>query len=126
MSRRNIILIVITVLAFGAAAFILYKGFFSKPAPPTNASLAVLPGPASVPAGGSSAPGIPAGPGGIAANPGSGGSAAPAAAAINRILPNGASLDFGPIKKYNRQQQLFNYPKVTPDEITVPIQQLIK
>lgn len=42
------------------------------------------------------------------------------------ILSKGTTLNLGPIKKYNSQQQLFNYPKVSPDEINLPLPDLIK
>lgn len=129
MSRRNIISIGITVLAFGAAAFIIYKGFFSAPSSPANANIGILPSStAQVGNPGASGPVTATGaavPGAVGTNSNS--SPAPSdMGTIQRILPNGSSLDFGPIKKYNSQQQLFNYPKVSPDEITVPVQQLIK
>jgi hypothetical protein len=93
MSKKNIIAIVITVLAFGTAAIVLYKGFFAGPA--------VVPELKSATAG----PSVPS---------------------AQRILPNGGTLDFSPVKKYNSQEQLFNYPQVSPDEVTIPVQQLIK
>lgn len=48
------------------------------------------------------------------------------AAPIAPILSKGSNLDFEPLKEYNSQGQLFNYPKVNPDQISVPLPDLIK
>jgi hypothetical protein len=47
-------------------------------------------------------------------------------APVAPILSQGTTLDFGPIKKYNSQEQLFNYPKTSPDEVSLPLPDLIK
>lgn len=47
-------------------------------------------------------------------------------APVKPILSQGSTLDFGPLKKYNSQEQLFNYPKPSPDEVSLPLPDLIK
>ena len=45
----------------------------------------------------------------------------------NRIFPYGEDLDFGIVRKYNSQGQVFNYPRVNPDtDLGVPLSELIK
>ena len=46
--------------------------------------------------------------------------------AVASILSQGTTLDLDPIKKYNSQQQLFNYPKVSSDQLNLPLPDLIK
>lgn len=45
---------------------------------------------------------------------------------VTPILAKGTSLNFEPVKKYNSQGQLFNYPKTSPEEVGLPLPDLIK
>jgi hypothetical protein len=47
-------------------------------------------------------------------------------APVAPILSKGTTLDFAPVKKYNSQEQLFNYPKTSPNEVNLPLPDLIK
>ena len=47
-------------------------------------------------------------------------------APVAPILSEGTTLDFKKVNEYNDQEQLFNYPKPSPDEMNLPLQDLIK
>lgn len=47
-------------------------------------------------------------------------------APVAPILSEGTVLDFKKVKEYNDQEQLFNYPKPSADEINLPLQDLIR
>jgi hypothetical protein len=109
--KKNTILVIIIVVAFGAAGVILYRGLFSGPKtqPGGPASISVTtPDTATVVAGDTTAPSA-----GVSATPGS-------------ILPYGIRLDFASIKKYNADGKLFSYPVVTPPEVGPELGQIIK
>ena len=42
------------------------------------------------------------------------------------ILPHGNQLEFDQVKKYNPDGKLFNYPKVSPDNIGVNLPGILK
>ena len=117
MSRKNIILVVVIVIAVGGAIFVLYKGFFgSSEAPvvepvsgvgtalPTATSPGAVPDNLNPATDGTTAASVP--------TP----NVVPAATA-GKILPLGTKFDLSLIKKYNADGKLFNYPKVNVDEI---------
>jgi len=98
MTKRNKILIIVIVIVLALAGYILYRGFF---------------------AGNPDQPDVSAIPTKFGATPGE-------VAPVAPILSKGTALDFVPVKKYNSQEQLFNYPKTNPDEVNLPLPDLIK
>ncbi len=78
MNKKTVIQIVVVVCAFSGSGIVLYKGFFRNSRPPNVISLTAGPG-------------------------GSGAGLRPAQAAagksIDKILPNGASLDLDVLKR---------------------------
>lgn len=120
MSRRNIILSAIIGVMVLGTVFVLYRGFYAKPAGPASA----------VPAAGTANLAAEAVPSGIVASPvvGVGGEHVAPVLTLdpNKILPLGTKFDFTLIKKYNVDSRLYNYPEVDPAEVGPDINALIK
>jgi hypothetical protein len=136
MSRKNIMLIIVAVVLFGGAGFVLYRGFAGPSAPastpastgfPANAPAAASPGspaavsPGSITTGAGASPSSPISPAGNAAS-----ATAPALISSPRILPLGSSFDLTMVKKYNADGKLFSYPKVDPTEIGPALGDIVK
>jgi hypothetical protein len=103
MSRKNIILTLVSLVLVCAAGYILYHGFFSHP---------------------SSAPALSV----VSNSPAAQVNPANSSQAINfgKILPLGTRFDFSLIKKYNAGGNLFSYPTVDPVEVGTSLENIVK
>jgi len=104
METKKKVMIAVSVLLLGSAAVLLYRTFSPSHdvAPPTIAT----PTPGTPVASGTPAPS--------------------AVGSVGSILPYGRSLNFSAIEQYNSSHKHIDYPQVSPDEVGVNPQELIK
>ncbi len=109
MKTKQIIILIIVIIALGGSGIFLYMAFNPKKASniPTNAAGAIANTTASAPtASGTSNPKGSSG----------GTKKATQAPAGSAILPHGTKLDFDTIKRFNPSGRRFAYPVVKPEE----------